>query len=113
MLNWRARNPSTASVMPATTKTMNAQTVLSVEISQMRSGTRKSRLMEMRLGIVIGWPIRPCRRFDRLHMASPAGLAKEGGRAACRAGRGGGGPVIPDRRERLGVNVRARHRVRR
>src|ERR1700692_4447910 len=57
MLNWRARNPSTASVTPATTKTMKANSVLLVEINQMQSGTRKSLAMEMRLGMVIGWLI--------------------------------------------------------
>ena len=57
MLNWRARKPSTASVTPATTKTMKANSVLLVEINQMQSGTRKSLAMEMRLGMVIGWLI--------------------------------------------------------
>src|SRR6516162_1458106 len=55
MLNWRARKPSTASVIPATTKTMKANIVLLVEISQMQSGTRNSLVIEMRLGMVIEW----------------------------------------------------------
>src|SRR5579859_7028199 len=62
MLKWRARNPSTASVIPAITKTMKANIVLLVEINQMQSGTRNSLVIEMRLGMVIGWlRFRPCR----------------------------------------------------
>src|SRR4051794_21116759 len=83
MLNWRARKPSTASVTPAITKTMKAHTVLLVEISQMVSGTRKSRLIEMRLGIVIGCPISASAAASRGYTHGIAGRhCQEGPRRA-------------------------------